>query len=128
MNIDEPEYIPGICNIGPAEIAVRKRISSIGLALLLCSGRCSPSSVSGDLGACFFFSLHNSAVGFIQGAMHFSAAYGLRSVFNVASEVGKTDSVLQAEFRTKDKQKARQILGYSFIGGLLVVLVAYLLM
>ncbi len=56
------------------------------------------------------------------------AAYGLRSVFNVASEVGKTDSVLQAEFRTKDKQKARQILGYSFIGGLLVVLVAYLLM
>jgi hypothetical protein len=72
-----------------------------------------------------FFPSAISAVGFIQGTMHFCAAYGLRSVFNVASEVGRTDTVLQAEFRAQDKKKARQILGLSVLIGLLAALVAF---
>jgi len=73
-----------------------------------------------------FFPSALSAAGFIQGAMHFCAAYGLRGVFNVASEVGETDTVLQAELRAQDRQKARQILGSSALVGVLVAVVAAL--
>jgi len=125
--VNQPRYIPGVCNIGPAEIAVRNRTGWIGIALtalLWVLGAYSHVGRSWFL--LLFFPSALSAVGFIQGAMHFCAAYGLRSVFNVASDVGKTDTVLQEEFRAQDKKKARQILGYSILAGLFVSLVAYL--
>jgi hypothetical protein len=125
--VNEPQYIPGVCNIGPAEIAVRKRTGWIGLAL---AALLWILLVYSDVGRSWFLLLFVpsalSAVGFIQGAMHFCAAYGLRSVFNVASEVGDTDTVLQAEFRAQDKKKARQILGSSAGIGVLVAVVAFL--
>ena len=125
----ELEYIPGVCNIGPAEIAVRKRFGWLGFALTALLWALLAIFHAGRVWLLLlFFPSALSAVGFIQGAMHFCAAFGLRSVFNVASEVGRTDTVLQAEFRTQDKKKARQILGYSVAVGLLVSLVAYLLM
>ena len=126
--MNELEYIPGVCNIGPAEIAVRKRFGWIGLALTALLWALLAFFHVGQLWLLLlFFPSALSAVGFIQAAMHFCAAFGLRSVFNVASEIGKTDTVLQAEFRAQDKKKARQILGYSTIVGLLVSLAAYLL-
>jgi len=126
--LNEPQYIPGVCNIGPAEIEARKRFGWSGLAL---------TALLWALFACFhagrswflllFFPSAISAVGFVQGAMHFCAGYGFRSVFNVASEVGRTDTVLQAEFRAQDKKKAMQILGLSVMIGVLVAFVAYFL-
>ena len=122
------QYIPGVCNIGQAETAIRKRTGWIGAAsnavlwMLLAYFNVEeiwyvllviPSTVS--------------ATGFIQARMHFCAAFGLMSLFNFASEVGKTDTVMQAEFRALDRKKAWQILGYASLAGILVTLVAYLL-
>ena len=122
------EYIPGVCNIGSAETAVRKRTGWIGAA---------STAVLGTLLACFkveeiWYALlvipsTVSATGFIQARMHFCAAFGLMSLFNFGSEVGKTDTVMQAEFRALDGKKAWQILGYASLVGILVTLVAFLL-
>jgi hypothetical protein len=124
--VNEPQYVPGVCNIGPAEIAVRKRFGWTGLGLTALLWALFASVHAGRVWfLLLFFPSAISAVGFIQGTMHFCAAYGLRSVFNVASEVGRTDTVLQAEFRAQDKKKARQILGLSVLIGLLAALVAF---
>ena len=125
--MNEPQYIPGVCNIGPAEIAVRKRTGWMGLALtVLLYVLLANSGAGRSWFLLLFFPSALSAAGFIQGAMHFCAAYGLRSVFNVASEVGETDTVMQAEFRAQDKKKARQILGFSTSIGVLIAVVAFL--
>ena len=67
------------------------------------------------------------AMGFLQGLMHFCVNFGMRGVFNVSNEVGKTDSVSQAGYRALDRQKARHILLYSVAIGILVAVVAYFL-
>ena len=53
-----------------------------------------------------------SAIGFLQAYMHFCAYFGFASLFNFG-DVGKTYTVQQAEFRSKDRSKAWQIVIYS---------------
>lgn len=66
-----------------------------------------------------------SATGFLQAYMHFCAYFGFASLFNFG-DVGKTDSVQQAEFRAKDKKKAWRIVIYSVLIGLVVAIIAFL--
>jgi hypothetical protein len=126
--MDYSHYTPGVCNIGPAEIAMRKRTGWIGFVLTLLLW-----GVLTTLGAAavWFFLLvipsGISAVGFIQAKMHFCAAFGMRGVFNLGSEVGKTLPSPQAELRARDKRKSLQITGYSVFVGFVVALIAYLL-
>ena len=58
--------------------------------------------------------------------MHFCAYFGFASLFNFG-DVGKTDSVGQAEFRAKDKKKAWQIVIYSVLIGLAVAIIAFII-
>lgn len=46
-----------------------------------------------------------SATGFLQSYMHFCAYFGLANLFNF-DDVGKTDTITQAEFHAKDRRKA----------------------
>jgi hypothetical protein len=127
-NVTESQYIPGVCNIGPAETQMRMRVGWIGLALsVLIWTIFVYFDVERSWFLLLFFPAAISAVGFIQGIMHFCAAFGLRSVFNMGPDVGKTDTIMQAEFRAKDRAKARQILGYSLAVGLSVSLLAHFL-
>jgi hypothetical protein len=66
------------------------------------------------------------ATGFLQAAMHFCAGFGMRGVFNFGSELGKTDTVEQAEFRLKDRKKANRIGLYSLMIGIAIALVGFL--
>ncbi len=120
------QYIPGVCNIGPAEIALRKRIGWVGLAV---TALLWALFAYGDAGrnwfVLLFFPSGISAVGFIQGKMRFCAAFGWQSVFNVGPEVGKTDTVTQAEFRAQDRKKAWRIVAYSMLVGFAVSFAAY---
>jgi hypothetical protein len=68
-----------------------------------------------------------AAAGFLQGFMHFCAGFGMRGVFNFGSKVGKTEEVEQAEYRSKDKQKALQILAYSVLIAIVLATAAFLL-
>jgi hypothetical protein len=125
--MDYSEYIPGVCNIGPAETAMRKRAGWVGLILTAVLWTVLASSKSNPLWYLFlFFPAAGSAIGFIQAKMHFCAAFGLKSLFNFGPEVGKTDTVLQAEFRALDRKKAWRIFGYSSLIGVLAAIVACL--
>jgi hypothetical protein len=122
------EYIPGVCNIGPAEINRRRQAGWFGLiATLFIWVAFWIFGVSAPWRLLLFFPAMMSAIGFLQAAMHFCAAFGTLGVFNFGSEVGKTDSVEQAEYRRKDREKVFQISLYSALIGLAVALVGYFL-
>ncbi|WP_375407645.1 hypothetical protein [uncultured Amnibacterium sp.] len=110
-------YIPGVCNIGPAEIQ-RRRNGGIGaavatgavLAATVLTGAPKPLRLIAILPAA------GAATGFIQAATHFCAGFGMRGVFNVG-DTGGTDTVEQAEFRAEDQAKAKRIIAASLAIG-----------
>jgi hypothetical protein len=123
------EYIPGVCNIGPAEIRMRRISGWIGLgATLLLWALFFIFRVPAPWRLILFIPATMSAVGFLQAAMHFCAAFGVMGVFNFGPNVGKTDTIEQAEFRRKDRLKAFEILLYSSLIGIAVAIAGYFLM
>jgi hypothetical protein len=119
-------YIPGVCNIGNAEIARRNQVGWIGAAItsvpwiVLFVAR-----VSAPWRLLVFLPAALTASGFLQAYMHFCAGFGSRGFFNFGPEVGKTETVMQAEFRKKDRKKARQISALSALVGIVVAIAAY---
>ena len=119
-------YIPGVCNIGRAEIAKRKQAGWIGAIVtiavwfILFAVR-----VPAAWQLLLFLPASMAASGFLQAYMHFCAGFGSRGLFNFGPKAGKTETVMQAEFRAKDRKKARQILGLSLIIGVVVAIIAY---
>src|SRR3989338_1590612 len=120
------KYIPGVCNIGPAEIKKRKQAGLIGVrvtgVLVVLFIWLDSSSI---WRLTLFIPAMMSATGFLQAYMHFCAYFGFASLFNFG-DVGKTDSVQQAEFRVKDRKKAWQIIIYSVLIGLAVAIIAFI--
>ena len=74
-----------------------------------------------------FFPASLAAVGFLQAAWHFCAKFGLNGVFNFGPNVGRTDTVEQAEFRRQDRRTALKIIALSALAGHIVAAVAYCL-
>jgi len=125
---EKMEYIPGVCNIGPAEIRMRRQSGWLGVgATILLWIVFWFLHVPAAWRLLLFFPAMLGAVGFLQAALHFCAAFGLGGVFNFGSEVGKTDTVEQAEYRRKDRQMALLIGLYSFLIGMAVAIAGFLL-
>jgi hypothetical protein len=74
-----------------------------------------------------FFPAMMSATGFLQAALHFCAGFAVRGVFNFGSEIGRTDTVEQTEFRLRDRRKARLISLYSVLAGIATAIAAHFL-
>lgn len=122
------EYIPGVCNIGPYEIARRRRAGWMGLVTtLLLWGLFTLLNVPAIWRLILFLPATASATGFLQAYFHFCANFGLRGVYNIVKPAGKTETVIQKEFRKKDRQKALRISAYSAAVGLAVALIAFFL-
>ena len=122
------EYIPGVCNIGPAEINRRRQSGWLGLgATILLWAAFLVFHVPAPWRLFLFFPAAMSATGFLQAALHFCAGFGARGVFNFGPEVGKTETVEQVEFRQKDQRKARLILLYSVMIGIAIAIAGFLL-
>ena len=126
METIQNKYIPGVCNIGPEEIKKRKQAGWMGLiatvalwAVFVWFG------VASAWRLLLFLPAMMSATGFLQAYMHFCAYFGFASLFNFG-DIGKTDSVSQAEFRAKDRRRAWQIIIYSVLIGLTISLTAYI--
>jgi hypothetical protein len=66
-------------------------------------------------------------LGWLQSAWHFCAAFGFNGVFNFGANVGKTDTIEQAEYRKKDRKTAMQIVGLSLLSGVAVAVAGYFL-
>jgi hypothetical protein len=117
------EYVPGVCNIGKAEIDRRRQAGWLGLAAtIVLWGLFAILRVPGPWRLFLFVPAAMGASGFLQAALHFCAGFGSRGVYNFRPEVGKTDTVEQAEFRRKDRMKANQIGLYSALIGVAVAL------
>jgi hypothetical protein len=121
------DYQPGVCNIGPAEIARRRRAGHVGLAMAL--------GLLGGLIAIrapratrLLVALPASAAasGYIQARLRFCAGFGAAGVFNFGA-LGTTDSVVDAEARKRDQARSTQIGMASLAIGAVVGLVAAIL-
>jgi len=122
------EYIPGVCNIGSAEIARRRRAGWVGVVisivfLLLFILLHIPPIFR----LIVFLPASLAATGFLQAYFHFCAGFGFKGVYNLMKPVGETEEVEKAEFRAKDRQKAQQIMLYSVLISLVVAGVIYYL-
>jgi len=125
MTTTKSQYVPGVCNIGPEEIKRRRQTGWIGLIVTLVLWALFIwFDISRIWKLTLFIPAMMSATGFLQAYMHFCVHFGFASLFNFG-DVGKTDTVQQAEFRTKDKRKAWKIVIYSALIGLAITLIAY---
>jgi hypothetical protein len=123
----EQEYIPGICNIGPAEIARRKQAAYIGALLTIVTTIALLSTHSSHivrlvaLAPTMIF-----ATGLVQSAKRFCLAFGLLGVFNFGT-LGKTQSVEAKAARAADRKTAIGILLQSFVIAFLMTAIIELL-
>jgi hypothetical protein len=126
MTAQRQEYIPGVCNIGPEERKRRIRGGWAGLIVtIVLEGLFIIFRAGAPWRLLLFLPAAAGAAGFLQAILHFCAAFGFSGVFNFGAEVGKTDTVEQAEFRRKDRAKALQIAGYATLIGIGVALLGY---
>jgi len=117
-------YQSGVCNIGPAEVARRRRAGHVGLgaAIVLLAGLVAIDAppLSRLLVA---FPAAVSASGYLQARLRFCAGFGSRGVYNFG-ELGETQQVDDAEARGRDRERATQIGLASAAIGVAVALVA----
>jgi hypothetical protein len=125
---DAPGYRPGACNIGPTEIAARRRVghlgalATIGLGVaLIWLGAPVWTRASLALPAAL------AASGYLQAALRFCAAFGWAGVVNFSDRIRDTISVAEAEARAKDRRRAIQIAGMSGAIGVGVAIAAIVL-
>jgi hypothetical protein len=120
-------YQPGVCNIGPAEIARRRRAGHVGLGAtvslwggLLAVGAPPLARLLVALPAAL------AASGYLQARLRFCAGFGSAGVFNFGS-LGETHQVKDDAARARDRARAMQIGLASLASGLLVGALAVLL-
>jgi hypothetical protein len=121
------EYIPGTCNIGPAEIKARRKaamvaaILSVVLIVLLVA-------LHADKLWRFtlFIPAASVAISFQQVYFHFCVRFGLKGVFNFGN-IGKTFSVDQQENFKKDRMKAQKMIAAGIVFGLVISILFYIL-
>lgn len=118
-------YQAGVCNIGPAEIAARRRSGHVGavltvglLALLLALDAPPLARLLVAVPATM------SAIGYLQAYLHFCAAYGFWGAFNFG-RLGNRQTVIDPDSQARDRRRALQIalagMGIGLAVGLLAI-------
>jgi hypothetical protein len=107
--LDLAEYQAGVCNIGPEEIARRRRSGHIGLvvsvalfAVLLAVAAPHWTRLALVLTA------GASASGYLQAWLHFCAGFGSAGVYNFGP-LGTVQTVADPHARARDRLKSLQI-------------------
>ena len=127
LTTDPQGYQPGVCNIGPDEIAKRRRSGHVGaiativtLIVLLAVGAPPLARFLVALPAAI------AASGYLQAYFKFCVAFGSAGVFNFGAR-GSTQHIVDAEARARDRQRVLQLsLGIAAIAvsvGALAVLI-----
>jgi len=120
-------YQPGVCNIGPEEIARRRRAGHIGLLVTLAVLAVLVVVHAPPLARLVaILPAAGSASGYLQAWLKFCAGFGSRGIFNFG-QLGESTAVDDADARARDRRSSRQI-GLASLGiGIVVGIVAVLL-
>lgn len=120
-------YQPGVCNIGPAEIAKRRQSALLGLAvtlvtLVLLIVLQAPPPVR------FILALPaaGTAIAFLQVVLKFCVAFGSLGVFNFG-EVGTVHHIADAAARSRDRWRAMRMILAGLAIGVIVGILAVVL-
>jgi hypothetical protein len=118
-------YVPGACNIGPAEVALRRRFGHAGLVV---TAGLAAALLGSDRHPAWRLALAvpaaGSAAGYLQARQRFCANYGFRGLYNF-DRLGRERPVAGDQAaRTQDRRRARQIAAASAAIGLGVALVS----
>lgn len=120
-------YIPGVCNIGKDEMKRRKiaALSSLAVTIILIVVLLLlPENRLWRL--TLFVPVTSFAVSFQQWYFRFCVAFGIKGIFNLGN-LGKSDTIQQAEFRKKDRAKAWQMINTGIVAGIIAATVFYYL-
>jgi hypothetical protein len=126
--VPAPDYQPGVCNIGPAEIRRRRITGHVGLAAslallaaLVVLGAPAAARLLVALPATL------SASGYLQARLRFCANYGWRGIFNLG-EIGDDREIDDPAARASDRRLALRIglgsLAIGLVAGILAVLLS----
>jgi hypothetical protein len=104
------EYLPGACNIGPAEMATRRRAGYLGLGAavvlaLVLIALDAPAATRWLVA----MPLGGGAVGLLQARFRFCAAYGIAGLRNFGP-LGGAERVADGAARRADRARAAWIL------------------
>jgi hypothetical protein len=118
------QYVPGSCNIGPAEIALRRRAGHAGLVVTAALGA---ALLRSDLPRAWRLTLAvpaaGAASGYLQAHERFCADFGWRGVYNFDRR-GQEQPVAGDNALAQDRRKALRIAAVSAAIGVGVALVA----
>jgi hypothetical protein len=103
-------YQPGVCNIGPMEVARRRMVGHAGLAVtvvvlgtLVAVGAPPLIRLAAGIPAMV------SASGYLQARLRFCAGYAQRGIFNFGDSIGDAEAVGGEAARASDRRTARKI-------------------
>jgi len=124
----DQKYIPGVCNIGPAERAKRRQSGLVGiLASIVLMVTLVAIGAPRGWRLSVFIPVSAAALGYLQGSFHFCVGFGLKGLYNVINSAGITDNVSMAEYREKDRNKAFTIIFLSLAIGIGIALLYFLI-
>jgi hypothetical protein len=119
-------YVAGACNIGPAEVALRRRAGHVGLAATTAlAAVLRRSGLHPAWRLVIAVPAAGAASGYLQARQRFCANFGFRGVYNFGSR-GHGQPVTTDQARTEDRRRALQIAATSGAIGLAVALASML--
>lgn len=123
----ESEYRPGVCNIGPEEIARRRRAGHLGVVATLVAFVVLLAVDAPPLARLLVaLPAAGAASGYLQARLKFCAGFGSAGIFNFGS-LGERQQVADAQARQRDRIRSTQIAVAALATGLVVAVVAVLL-
>jgi hypothetical protein len=125
----ELTYAPGACNIGPDEIARRRRVAIIGFiaTLALAGVLLLVGTPSGDATRLLVaLPLTGAAIGWIQAQRRFCMAYGLAGTFNLG-KIGEMSRVSDQAALAADRRTAIVIAAQGLAVGVVGALIFFVL-
>jgi hypothetical protein len=121
------DYQPGVCNIGPAEIARRRRAGHVGLVVsVLVLGLLVIAGAPPLVRLIIALPVAAAPSGYLQAWLKFCAGFGSRGIFNFGP-VGATEEVADPDARRLDQARSRRISMVSVAIGAVVAAVAVIL-